>query len=118
MRTYPLFRDDGSLFAFEITSTWISFHRLFATLRSVAGVTNVSRHYFNEDRASFMYRGERWIVNEPFGDNSRYWIGPERGIHSGLDAAAVHEAFRSLESSPQRLWHRLSRTAGAWRQRR
>jgi hypothetical protein len=112
MRTYPLFREDGSLFAFEITSTWISFHRLFRTLRSVAGVTNLRRNYFNEDRASFMYCGERWIVNEQFGDNSRYWVGPERGVHSSLDATAVHEAFQRLESFLTWLWRCLRRPAG------
>ena len=109
MRTYPLYREDGSLFAFEITSAWVSFFRLFATLRSVAGVADIRRNCFNEDRASFMYLGERWVVNEPFGDNSRYWVGPERGIHSTQDASAIHLAFQRLESFPRWLWRRLRR---------
>ena len=113
MRTYQLFRDDGSLFAFEVTSAWVSFRALFGALRSVEGVANIKRNYFNDDRVSFTYGGERWVVNEPFGDNSRYWIGPERGQHSGLDAAPVHEAFRKLESLPQRLWRALGRPEGA-----
>lgn len=108
MRTYPLFREDGSLFAFEVTSAWISFHALFKILRSIDGVTSVRKNYFNEDRASFAYRGERWVVNEPFGDNSRYWIGPEIGLNSTLDAVAIHEAFCKHESLPVRLWRRLA----------
>jgi hypothetical protein len=64
----------------------------------VPGITNLKRNYFNEDRALFMYGGERWVVNEPFGDNSRYWIGPERGRDSALDARPVHEAFQKPES--------------------
>lgn len=113
MRTYPLFREDGSLFAFEVTSAWISFRRLFKALRLLPGITNLKRNYFNEDRLSFMYCGERWVVNEPFGDNSRYWIGPERGRNSALDAAPVHEAFQKLESFSYRLWRRVSRPEGA-----
>ena len=104
MRTYPLRRADGSLFAFEVTSVWVSFHSLFKVLRSVDGVTEVKRNFFNEDRASFSYGGERWVVNEPFGDNSRYWIGPERGYKSMLDGSAVHEAFLKHESLARRLW--------------
>jgi len=105
---YPLRRADGSLFAFEVTSTWVSFHSLFKVLRSVDGVTDVKRNFFNEDRASFNYGGEQWIVNEPFGDNSRYWIGPERGSKSSLDATAVHDAFLQLESLPRRLWRTVT----------
>ena len=113
MRTYPLHREDGSVFAFEITSTWVSFYRLFATLRSVGGVTALKRNYFNEDRASFLYEGERWVINEAFGDNSRYWVGPERGIHSKQDASAIHAAFQRLEIFPRWLWRRLRRSGRA-----
>ena len=109
VRTYPLFREDGSLFAFEVTSTWLSFRSIFRVLRSVEGVAGVKRNYFNEDRASFTYGGEPWVVNEPFGDNSRYWIGPQRGVHSELEVAPVHEAFLRLESVPQRMWRSLTR---------
>jgi hypothetical protein len=40
------------------------------------GVTDVKRTWFNEDRIKFLFHGEPFVVNEPFGDNSRYWIGP------------------------------------------
>ena len=113
MRTYPLFREDGSLFAFEVTSAWFFFRPLFTALRSVPGVTKLERNYFNEDRASFMYGGERWVVNEPFGDNSRYWIGPERGLSSALDARPIHEAFQNFESFRSRLWRLFGRPEGA-----
>ncbi len=108
-----MFREDGSLFALEVTSAWISFRPPFRALRSVPGITNLKRNCFNEDRASFMYGGERWVVNEPFGDNSRYWIGPERGRNSALDARPVHEAFQKLETFRYRLWRRFSRPEGA-----
>jgi len=111
VRTYPLRRSDGSLFAFEVTSTWVSFHSLFKVLRSVDGVTGVKRNFFNEDRASFSYGGERWVVNEPFGDNSRYWIGPEHGSKSMLDASAVHDAFLKHESLALRLWRSIKQQA-------
>jgi hypothetical protein len=29
-----------------------------------------------DDRFTFVYLGSSCVVNEPLGDNSRYWIGP------------------------------------------
>ena len=61
-------------------------------LSSVDGVSSFKRQWFDDDRYSFVYRGRRCVVNEPYGDNSRYWIGPTES-DPPLDMRAVHDAF-------------------------
>jgi hypothetical protein len=96
MRTYPHLRDDGSIQSFEISNSfWWSFGPMRRILESVNGVTGVRRNWFNENRFSFMFLGRKCVVNEPFGDNSRYWIGPAER-EPLLDVRPVHDAFRQF----------------------
>jgi hypothetical protein len=96
MRTYPAVRDDGSIRSFEISNSfWWSLGPMRRLLESVHGVTTVRRNWFNEDVYSFSFLGRPCVVNEPFGDNSRYWIGPTEQ-EPPLDMRAVHEAFRKF----------------------
>ena len=57
------------------------------------GVTDVRRIWFKDDRFSFTFRGRSCVVNEPWGDNSRYWIGPTE-MEPQIDMRPVHDAFR------------------------
>ena len=93
MKTYPIARLDGTLLAFEVTSGWITFRPLFRLLRSVDGVADVRRNWFNDDRVSFTYLGQACVVNEPWGDSSRYWIGPRDAAASALDMTPLLRAF-------------------------
>ena len=104
MKTYPILRADGSMLAFEITSGWVTFRPLFKILRSVQGVTDVRRNYFNDDRLSFQYLGEPCVINEPWGDNSRYWVGPREAAASSLNLASVNQAFQANRGTLARLW--------------
>jgi hypothetical protein len=94
MKTHPIHSSDGKLKAFEITSAWILFSPLLKILKSVSGVTEVKRQWFNEDRVIFKYHGIPAVVNEPWGDSSRYWVGlrePEAYTH--IDLLPLQEAF-------------------------
>ena len=96
MKTYPHARDDGSIRHFEISNSfWWSPGPMRRVLQSVAGVTNVRRNWFNDDRFSFTFYGRTCVVNEPFGDNGRYWIGPTE-LEQLLDIKPIHEAFRQF----------------------
>jgi len=75
MKTHPIRYEDGTLRAFEITSSWVRFGPLFRILESVEGVSEVKRQLMDEDRVSFMFHGQKAVVNEPWGDSSRYWVG-------------------------------------------
>ena len=94
MTTYPIRNQDGSLRGFEITS-WGSTFGLVRLLRAVPGVTDVRRQWFNDDRVVFNFHGREAVVHEPFGDNSRYWIGLQDPDGSpDIDITPLHEAFR------------------------
>jgi hypothetical protein len=95
MKTYPIYSENGQLKGFEITSAWIRFGPLLRILRSVDGVTEVSRQWFNDERVSFKFHGRNAVINEPWGDNSRYWIGLEKADEDQeIDISPIHEAFR------------------------
>ena len=94
MKTYPIYTDNGELRGFEITSYWVRFAPLYKILKSVNGVAEVKRNWFNEDRIIFLYHGKKAVINEPWGDNSRYWVGIEDPeLASGVDIQPLHEAF-------------------------
>jgi hypothetical protein len=94
------------MMAFEVTSSWVSFVPLFRILESVDGVTDVGRQYRNDDRVAFRFQGERFVVNEPWGDNSRYWIGPSDPAACQVDALPLEKAFSEYKGwtifSPKR----------------
>lgn len=107
MKTYPILKDDGSLHAFEVTSSWVTFRPLYRILASVDGVSDIKRNWFNLDRVSFKLHGEPFVVHEPWGDNSRYWIGP-KNIPSPVDLGCLHAAFQQYEGPIARLWGTVS----------
>lgn len=97
MKTYPIINDDGSLRGFEIAVP-LSHRPIYRALRSVEGVTDIRRTWFNEDRIKFKFNGEPFIVWEPYGDNSRYWIGPSEPL-SEQDISPIHVAFQQCRYS-------------------
>ena len=84
--------------AFEISSGWLTFGPLYKVLRSLKDVSDVKRNWFDDDRISFIYGGELFVINEPWGDNSRYWVGPKNPENSKVDIAPLHEAFKNGNS--------------------
>ncbi len=50
-------------------------------------------------RLTFNYYGEEYIVWEPYGDSSRYWIGPKTLTDSSRDCSDLEEAFQTFEPS-------------------
>ena len=106
MKTFPILRENGSLLAFEVTSCWVTFAALYSILRSVNGVTNIKRNWFCDDRISFEFNGEPFVVNEPWGDNSRYWVG---SLHTdaATDISPLHQAFLNHRNIFFRTWLRV-----------
>lgn len=104
MKTYPIRRPDGSLNGFEIGNTFISMGAITRILHSVDGVSNLDRQWRSDDRLTFVLRGAAWVVHEPFGDNSRYWIGPRDATNHVLEVGPIHDAFVSYKSPLARAW--------------
>ncbi len=80
MKTYSIKDEADCSFAVEVDVAFFSLRNLVRTIATVEGVSDVAvRKAFSKSgdvRATFRYRGEEFAVVEPFGDNSRYWIGP------------------------------------------
>jgi hypothetical protein len=81
MKTYPLRNEGGEVYAFEMpNSSFLSSRsvaRYFSRCPGVS-VTRVRRLFAfgDEVHIQFSIDGESFEVWEPYGDNSRYWVGP------------------------------------------
>ena len=68
-------------------------------LEGVDGVTSVQQRKMFAKSAdvhvNFKYCGQPYIVWEPYGDNSRYWIGPDDQVAVAADVIGLEEAFKS-----------------------
>ena len=78
MKTYPLLNDDKQ-YAFEIENTYIFLFQVRMLLSKHPGISQVrSKKLFQatDDRMWFIFKGTEYVLHEPYGDNSRYWVGP------------------------------------------
>lgn len=46
----------------------------------------------------FKYLNQEFVVWEPYGDSSRYWIGPDEPADGTLDICNLERAFRRFRS--------------------
>jgi hypothetical protein len=99
MRTFPVIGDDGIQRAFEIEHVYISRGALFQLLSSIEGVSCVTKPDRKERtagvRVEFKHRDVDFFVWEPYGDNSRYWIGPKENLilRDPSQLREIEEAF-------------------------
>jgi hypothetical protein len=93
VKTWPSLRDDRTVIGFDIGGSFASMRLIKSLLRSVPGVSQVRRHYRSDDHLSFVFNGVKCTVNEPWGDNDRYWISPENVSETPIDMAQIHHAF-------------------------
>ncbi len=102
MRTYKLHRDDGHFLAFEIENTYIRPKKIAKLLSDVDDISDVRvREPFSSSsdvHLRFQYLGSEFIVWEPYGDSSRYWIGPENADDPPkVDIAPLEKALREYK---------------------
>ena len=82
MKTYELLDKSGHIFAFEVNSAGLGRRGVCRVVGTIPGAQITRRPKFlswfrDEVFCEFSIDGKTFIVLEPFGDNSRYWIGPE-----------------------------------------
>jgi hypothetical protein len=99
METYwVLAEDKARSSAFEVENAYISVATIVQLLQQVEGVNEVQpRKKLSESsdvHVEFKYLGQPYIVWEPYGDNSRYWIGPKDGVEAGGDSTEIEQAFK------------------------
>ncbi len=109
MNTYPIRAGDGRCWAFEIENAYIRPRRIAALLAGMGAVTDI-RHRKPFSSSSdihlrFQYQCREFVVWEPFGDNSRYWIGPADEKDTSIDVAELQTAFdRYAPSFPAKIF--------------
>jgi len=81
MKTYAIKDDSNRTFAFEISNAYIGPSTIADLLRQSSKVTDLRQRKPLESPGDvyieFRYAGREFIVWEPYGDSSRYWIGPK-----------------------------------------
>lgn len=95
MKIYDLIDAEGRIFAFEVSNSFLSRSTACRVARDIPGakLIRAPRIFPGEDEfCEFELEGITFVLWEPWGDNSRYWIGPrpERWVPQ---LAAVRYAF-------------------------
>ena len=101
METYPII--DGkkvdSTFAFEIENAYVSPGTIAKLLAEVDGVTDVCKRKpfigSSDIHIEFNYLNQAYIVWEPWGDSSRYWIGPKKSEEVVIDIGKLEAALKN-----------------------
>jgi hypothetical protein len=95
MRTYPL-QASGAVHAFEVSNLWLRPRAIARLVRSKGAEITFRRRLFGprDLRLRFRYKDREFQVVEPFGDSSRYWIGPvEEALVPTAETAELNEIF-------------------------
>lgn len=97
MKIYDLHDSDGHLCAFEVSNTFLGRRRACAIAARVPGARVVRRPGLlswsgDEVFCEFEIGEARFEISEPFGDSSRFWIGPV-APRTAPELAAVRVAF-------------------------
>jgi len=99
VKTFDLTDDEHRVFAFEVGNTLLTRRKVCKIVSDIDGVTvlrepKVFRLSQEDDETfcEFEVDGVTFEACEPFGDNSRYWIGPKNGKWSP-QSDKVREAF-------------------------
>jgi hypothetical protein len=82
MRIYELKDKKGRMFAFEVENAFLGRAGVCKVVQAIPNIQIIRKSkmlsYFREESfCEFIIDGKRFEAFEPFGDNSRYWIGPK-----------------------------------------
>ena len=106
------FRSPGARY-FEIP-TWVPRRTIARILQRTDGVSHVRFRggtllSSDDVRLDSKLRGRRYLVWEPYGDNSRYWIGPDDEEEGSGGIVELEEAFRHHQSTLHRALRSVAR---------
>lgn len=101
MKKFEIRDETGLIFAFEVAN--FGRHRAYKFVSKIPEVTIVKRqkHFqftADDEFCEFELNGKRFVMWEPWGDNSRFWIGPNpprwrAEIDEVRNAFASYKAF-------------------------
>ena len=107
MKVYPYRSEGGLLVGFEVKVISISLSALESLILKYGKVESVFRSRGNLEGVHLMFKldGTQMTVLEMFGDNSRYWIGPNK---ENSDVSAELEALMTMfELYAPPIWRRI-----------
>ena len=110
MITYPIVgnTEGTGLFAFEVENVYVLPRRIARILAGIDEVTAVRLWPLfrsTDRRVEFRFRGRDFMVWEPYGDSSRYWIGPQDDNDDRpIDISVIEDAFKRYRPPP---YHRV-----------
>jgi hypothetical protein len=97
-RVYDLRDSEDRVFAFEVNNTFFRRSEVATLVSKIPGARVVKRPHFLRWRDDDQFC--EWVINsvtfaaeEPFGDNSRYWIGPISPTGWVPEIEIVRDAF-------------------------
>jgi hypothetical protein len=98
MKTFDLYDKEGRLHAFEVHNALLGRRGLLAVVKAIPGATITRKplllfSWFREEEfCEFTIGDLLFVACEPFGDNSRYWIGAKQPGWCA-ELPAVRDAF-------------------------
>ncbi len=100
MNTHPLMLENGTIYAFELENIYIQPRRIATILAEASGVSHIKlRKPFSsssDTHVEFKYHGKDFLVWEPYGDSSRYWIGPVNESDE-MDVSSLENCFKQYD---------------------
>jgi len=105
MKTYPLSQknEDDQPIAFEIDNAYIGSGAIASLLKEIEGITDVHKEgiggFPREIHVRFKYQGYDYVVWEPYGDNSKYCIGPDNPDECKKSIRPIEEVFKRYQPS-------------------
>ena len=105
MKTYPISNENGVQVAFEIENVYINCKSIAKLLHELSDIKSIKMQKLftnTEYRIEFVYKGIDCVVWEPFGDNSRYWIGPRSPEKDKVDIQKIQTLFDSYRPNSLR----------------
>ncbi|RYE53904.1 MAG: hypothetical protein EOP48_13410 [Sphingobacteriales bacterium] len=109
MRTYPYFNkdDEKEIIGFEIDNIYISVSSIVRLLMKNSKISELTRNrtllLSNECHVNFRFYDTEYVVWEPFGDNSRYFIAPIKGRGPEDQIREIECMFVDYQPNPIRL---------------
>ena len=118
MRIYDLKSEDGRLHSFEVDNVLLGRRRACRIAESIPGAILIRRSRLfrdTDDFCEFTLDSHTFIIEEPFGDNSRYWIGSKNKDDSApLDKVRAAFERHDTFAMPLRLFLASTLLLGAW----
>jgi len=109
MKTYELLDTGGRIYAFEVNNSGLGRKGVCRVVETIPGTTIIRRPKFlswfrEEVFCEFDLDGQTFVACEPYGDNSRFWIGPEpprwlpqtESVRDAFEAVRTSRVFRWL----------------------